>query len=132
MVQYLITVIHLLIFLVIGPFFFVVGFLMERKKFAIGTVEIANNIHFLSKVFPDSFTINFLTNVFYKGNHYDFGPYKRLSFMVKPLLLAFLWCKHVAVYHVGKRNTNLPQCRHIINRIIKNQIRILYRFFSHT
>jgi hypothetical protein len=90
MVQHLITVIQFLIFLVIGPFFFLIGLIMEKRKFAIGTIEIANNIHFLSKVFPDSFTVNFITNVFYKQNTYDFGPYGRLSFLFKPLLFAYL------------------------------------------
>ena len=81
---------QLLICLLLGPFFFLFGLFCSKRKFVIGTFEVANSIKALSAVFADSFTVNVFPHPFYRENNYTFKLYGRIAFYLRPLLLIHL------------------------------------------
>ena len=64
-----------------------------HRRYVIGTVEIANNIHNIGRLLKDSYCICLFNNKYYLANQYDFQfkSNSYLSALLKgPLLLGFL------------------------------------------
>jgi hypothetical protein len=79
-----------------------------KELWVIGTDETANYIHFLSKIFNDTYSVSLSSNKFYKENSYTFSldrfscyasKYTRL--LVGPILLGYLINKSSSFVYIG-------------------------------